>query len=55
MHYLIEMKTFICATSIAISFAVAAPFYSNNANVAGSSLLNSVKLLALSLTAIKDL
>jgi hypothetical protein len=55
MHYLIEMKTLICATSIAISFAVAAPLYSNNANIAGGGLLNSVKPLALSSAAIKDL
>jgi hypothetical protein len=55
MHYFIEMKTLICATFIAISFAVTAPFYFNDANVAGGGLLNSVKPLALSLTAIKDL
>jgi hypothetical protein len=55
MHYLIEMKTLIYATSIAISFAVTAPLYFNNANVAGGNLPNSVKPLALSLTAIKDL
>jgi hypothetical protein len=55
MHYLIEMKTLICATSIAISFAVAAPLCFNDANVASSSLPNSVKPLALSLTTVKDL
>jgi hypothetical protein len=55
MHYFIKIKTFIYATFIAISFAVTAPLCFNNVNIAGSSLLNSVKLLALSLTAIKDL
>jgi hypothetical protein len=49
------MKTLICATSIIISFTVTASLYSNNANIASSSLLNNVKLLALSLTTIKDL
>jgi hypothetical protein len=49
------MKTLICATSIAISFAVTAPLYSNNANIASSGLLNSVRPLALSSATVKDL